>query len=90
MICGGHSEALEPTPEIVEMVDNFKTDIEAKANMAFSQYTVVSYTSQVVAGTNFIIKVDVSTHELEVKVFRPLPHTNEPPRLIDVILTEKN
>ena len=41
--------------------------------MRFTQ--VVSYSRQIVAGTNYIISLKHAAGTSEVKVFKPLPHT---------------
>ena len=40
-----------------------------------------SFTSQVVAGTNFLVRGAVDGKPASVKIFRPLPHTGAPPRV---------
>ena len=45
---------------------------------------VISYRRQVVAGTNFLLTLRVGGREDAVaKIFRPLPHTNRAPELIE-------
>ena len=39
---------------------------------------MVSYTRQVVAGTNYLISLKHAAGTSEVKVFKPLPHTGAP------------
>ena len=38
---------------------------------------LLSYKTQVVAGTNYFMKVSVKDKVFHARVFRPLPHTNE-------------
>ena len=51
-----------------------KDHINLRTDSSFQKLTVVSFKSQVVAGTNFFVKVnaDDKTH-LHLRIFRPLP-----------------
>ncbi|XP_015333844.2 cystatin-B, partial [Marmota marmota marmota] len=56
-----------------------KSQLEEKENQKFPVFKAVSYRSQVVAGTNFFIKVDVGDEKcVHLRVFRSLPHENKP------------
>lgn len=56
MMCGGHSEKKQPDEEEKTLFLSLKGDVEAKASQgAYSQFEVVHFTSQVVAGTIFWI-----------------------------------
>lgn len=83
MLCGGVSLNIQPaTPDVTALANKHRADAEAKLNTTFSQYDVVGFSTQVVAGTNYWIKVqtgaDAFTH---LKVFVPLPHTGEESQL---------
>jgi cystatin-A/B len=74
---GGHSEAsTEITPEIQKIADDIKPVLEEKVGRStFSEYTLVEYRQQVVAGMIYHFKIQVSPSEcVHAKVFRPLPH----------------
>ena len=74
MMCGGYTEQKPITPEVAEMVNSMKTKIEANMNAQYSEFEAVSYSSQVVAGTNFNVKVKVGADShIQVTIFRPLP-----------------
>ncbi|XP_012874851.1 PREDICTED: cystatin-A [Dipodomys ordii] len=78
MIPGGLTEARPATPEIQEIADQVKQQLEEKTNETYEEFEAVEYKSQVVAGTIFYIKIRVGdgryTH---IKVFRSLPGQNE-------------
>ncbi len=74
-MCGGFGEPEPADDEIKELVKSIKPKVEAKANATYNLFEAVSYTSQVVAGTNFFVKVKVGDDQyIHVKFFRPLPH----------------
>ena len=51
-----------------------KSKILATGNKSeVPKFQAVSYTSQVVAGTNFHIKIDAGSEHVHARVFRPLP-----------------
>ncbi|XP_060226895.1 cystatin-A-like [Meriones unguiculatus] len=59
MIRGGLSEAKPATPEIQEIADKIKPQLEEQTNEKYETYEAVEYKTQVVAGVNYFIKVDV-------------------------------
>ncbi|XP_005386564.1 PREDICTED: cystatin-A [Chinchilla lanigera] len=78
MIPGGLSEAKPATPEIQEIADKVKSQLEEKTNESYQEFVAVEYKSQVVAGVNYFIKVRVGDHGyVHIKVFKPLPGQNE-------------
>ena len=81
MMCGGHSAARVPTEEEVAIATGHKGEVEAKLGATYESWTVCHVTSQVVAGTNFTFCVDVGAGKVQMRVFRPLPHTGNPTEL---------
>ena len=74
MMCGGHSQPNEMTDEVREMVNSLKPKIEGQMNSQFSDFEAINYTTQVVAGTNFVVKIRVGADKhISVTIFRPLP-----------------
>ncbi|XP_020023588.2 cystatin-A [Castor canadensis] len=78
MVPGGLSEARPATPEIQEIADKIKLQLEEKTNETYQEFKAVEYKTQVVAGTNFYIKIRVGDGEyIHVRVFRALPGQNK-------------
>ncbi|NXG17169.1 CYTX protein, partial [Grallaria varia] len=60
-----------------------KSQFERKENRNCSMFTAIVYKTQVVAGINYYIKVQVSNTEyVHLKVFQSLPHENQGPSLV--------
>lgn len=82
MMCGAPSAAKPATAETQKLVDAVKAQLEEKENQKYSVFKAVSYKNQVVAGTNYFVKVDVGEENfLHLRVFESLPHENKPPVL---------
>eukprot|EP00992_Anisonema_acinus_P000771 TRINITY_DN10277_c0_g2_i1.p2 TRINITY_DN10277_c0_g2~~TRINITY_DN10277_c0_g2_i1.p2 ORF type:complete len:122 (+),score=37.69 TRINITY_DN10277_c0_g2_i1:54-368(+) len=83
-VCGGVGAAQPVNEEVIAMCNDLKVSAQDKANASgwngvFTTFEPISYASQVVAGTNFFVKVKVSdTQYAHVRIFRPLPHTGAP------------
>lgn len=74
MMCGGFGEAKPVDDSVKQVANEIKPKVEAALNSKYTVYEPVSYKTQVVAGTNFIIKVKVDGDKyIHIKVFRPLP-----------------
>jgi cystatin-A/B len=77
MSCGGTSDVKDATEEIQKLIEEVRHDLEAKAGAPFSHYKAVSYKSQVVAGTNFFVKIQTDDNAyIHARIFRALPHAN--------------
>jgi len=89
-VCGGHSSAKPADDQIRGIIGPLKVEAQSKAqasgwNGLFAEFEVHSYTSQVVAGTIFNVKVGYGAGKYaHVRVFRPLPHTGNPPEVQSV------
>uniref|UniRef100_A0A2K6SPU8 Cystatin-B n=1 Tax=Saimiri boliviensis boliviensis TaxID=39432 RepID=A0A2K6SPU8_SAIBB len=67
------------TQEAPSHTHSVRSQLEEKENKKFPVFKAVSFRSQVVAGTNFFIKVHVGDEEfVHLRVFRSLPHENKP------------
>ncbi|XP_040921925.1 cystatin-B-like [Toxotes jaculatrix] len=73
-LCGGLSEAQEAGENIQKICDNVKPDVQKKAGKNYEVFTAVLYETQVVAGTNYYIKVHVGGENyVHLRVFENLP-----------------
>ncbi|XP_067674168.1 cystatin-B-like [Haliotis asinina] len=79
--CGGASEEKVATENEQNLCDKVKSDLESQTKKTFTTYTAISYRTQVVAGTNYFIKVDVGDEHYHLRIFVPLPYTQNPASL---------
>lgn len=62
-----------------------KDQIHSNVGKTYPKLAAVNYKSQVVAGTNYFIKVDVGNDEhIHLKVYQALTHTGARPQLTSV------
>ncbi|XP_029979682.1 cystatin-B-like [Sphaeramia orbicularis] len=74
-LCGGTSDVKEANEKVQQICDNVKEHAEQKANKKFDVFQARSYKTQVVAGTNYFIKVHVGGDEhVHLRVHEQLPH----------------
>ncbi|XP_054044692.1 cystatin-A-like [Rissa tridactyla] len=82
MMPGGLTEPEPATPEVQRIANEVKPQFESKENRRYGTFNAIIYRTQVVAGTNYFIKVQVSDAEyVHLRVFQSLPHENQGPRL---------
>ncbi|XP_075936755.1 cystatin-B-like [Anarhichas minor] len=75
MMCGGTGSVAAATDEIQKICDSVKGAAEEKAGKTYDVFTAKSYKSQVVAGTNYFIKVHVGGEDhVHLCVYKQLPH----------------
>eukprot|EP00164_Ancoracysta_twista_P000014 GFYU01000019.1.p2 GENE.GFYU01000019.1~~GFYU01000019.1.p2 ORF type:complete len:101 (-),score=34.48 GFYU01000019.1:69-371(-) len=78
---GGVGNMQEVDEEVKSMIMALQTDVETKAGKSFAKFEPTHFASQVVAGVNYFVKVNVGEDFLHLRVFKPLPHTGEAPQL---------
>mmetsp|Transcript_36118 Transcript_36118/g.95170 ORF Transcript_36118/g.95170 Transcript_36118/m.95170 type:complete len:98 (-) Transcript_36118:449-742(-) len=86
---GGFKPETENIPEeVTAMVDALQGDIQsAVPEISFTMMQPLAFTTQVVAGTNYKIKVKVAENSfVHVKIFKPLPHTGNAPVLSEATM----
>lgn len=88
---GGASEPKEPTEAVKTMLGGLRDEAQQRAqsggwNGVFTKFEAVKMLTQVVAGTNYFIKVqtDDAGGCAHLRVFQPLPHTGAGPELVAV------
>ncbi|XP_061613609.1 cystatin-B-like [Phyllopteryx taeniolatus] len=85
MKCGGLSQAQNAHAKIQEICDTVKSQAEQKTGNTYDVFVAKTYTSQVVAGTNYFIKVHVGGEDyVHIRVFQSLPHVGTGPELADI------
>ncbi|XP_076868789.1 cystatin-B-like [Brachyhypopomus gauderio] len=74
LLCGGTTEAKDANDEVQKICDEIKSSAEEKAGKTFEIFSAKSYKSQVVAGTNYFIKVHVGGEDyVHLRVYQKLP-----------------
>ncbi|PNI55803.1 CSTB isoform 3 [Pan troglodytes] len=63
MMCGAPSATQPATAETQHIADQVRSQLEEKENKKFPVFKAVSFKSQVVAGTNYFIKVECGPRE---------------------------
>lgn len=63
-------------------------EIKLKSGKDFPHLKAISYKTQVVAGTNYFIKVDAGHEHLHLRVFQPLPCYGSKPELHNLKLSK--
>ncbi|XP_006091012.1 cystatin-A [Myotis myotis] len=78
MMPGGLTEAKPATPEVQEIADEVKPQLEAQTNETYEEFEAIEYKTQVVAGINYYIKVRVGHDSyIHIKIFKPLPQQQQ-------------
>mmetsp|Transcript_117968 Transcript_117968/g.205370 ORF Transcript_117968/g.205370 Transcript_117968/m.205370 type:complete len:201 (-) Transcript_117968:182-784(-) len=82
MMPGGLAPPQPMTPELLDLMVSLQREILMGAQEAghdpttFTEFTPIMYRSQVVAGTNYFVKVRVGQDDyIHVRVFQPLPYS---------------
>ncbi|XP_075021744.1 cystatin-A-like [Calonectris borealis] len=83
MMAGGLSETKPATPEVQHIVNEVKQQFESRVNRTYGIFEAIVYKTQVVAGINYFIKVQVSDADyVHLRVFQSLPCENQGPSLV--------
>jgi len=81
-IVGGYADA--GADEAQTVANAVRSDIERSLGHPAALFTVLQSRTQVVAGTNYRLKVQVAETEcVHVRVYQPLPYTHQGPALKD-------
>ena len=73
-ICGGFGGAKDADDEVKAIAKEVQKQTEDKLGAKFTEFEAVKYKTQVVSGTNYMIKVKVGPEQyVHIKVWRKLP-----------------
>ena len=73
-VVGGPSEEKEANDEVKKMVEELKASVEEKKNTKYNTFEAVKFTTQVVNGVMYRIKVKVGENEyIHIKALKNLP-----------------
>ena len=81
---GGYGEEISADLEIQQLADSIRLDVETQLGTTFSKYNVVSYRTQVVAGTNYSITIEVDSGLIHVNAYKALPFAGESVSLVSI------
>nr|AEF33385.1 cystatin B-like protein [Crassostrea ariakensis] len=84
MKCGGLSDTKKADSEIQASIEEVREDVETNVGNKLDTYDAVSYKTQIVAGTNYFVKVNAGDEYLHLRIFAPLPCTGDPKELTDL------
>lgn len=91
-VCGGAGDAQDGNEDLQSMCEALKADITKAAqakgwNGLITSLEVDKYKQQVVAGTNYFVRVKINEGGFfHLRIYEPLPHTGEPPSLANVLV----
>ena len=73
-VIGGPTEERDATEEVKKMAEELKENVEAKKNTKYTTFEAVKFTTQVVNGVIYRIKVKVGENEyIHLKALKDLP-----------------
>eukprot|EP00291_Cryptomonas_curvata_P016016 CAMPEP_0172151442 /NCGR_PEP_ID=MMETSP1050-20130122/231_1 /TAXON_ID=233186 /ORGANISM="Cryptomonas curvata, Strain CCAP979/52" /LENGTH=101 /DNA_ID=CAMNT_0012819547 /DNA_START=9 /DNA_END=314 /DNA_ORIENTATION=- len=95
MMAGGCGESQSADAEIQALVDSVKPFVESSKSVSYTKFEAVSFRAQVVAGTNYFVKVLVHASDsvestLLLRIFKPLPFAGTDAQLAGVKDVEKD
>jgi cystatin-A/B len=74
MKCGGTTESRPASDDIQALCNGLKDELQSKVGKQFAEFTAIEYQTQVVAGTNYFIKIFIGNDEyVHARIFKPLP-----------------
>ena len=77
-MCGGASSEMQADDEIQSIADWFRSQLESSFGREFYEFTAETYTSQVVNGVNYSIKIRTGDQEwVKIEVYKPLECSGE-------------
>nr|ADF87935.1 cystatin [Eriocheir sinensis] len=74
---GGLSEEKPMTPEVQELINEVRPDVEEHLGRPVSRFEGLNYKTQVVSGLNYFVKVDIGDNEVvHIRVYHTFDGTN--------------
>ena len=83
-MCGGFGNVKPADADVQAKVDAVLAAVNTQLGSSHAALEVVHYKTQVVAGTNYLVKVKAGDSHLHLKIYQPLPHTGQGPSLSEV------
>merc|ERR1711868_105781 len=83
MMCGGTTELKQPDDEARQVLSVIQSALLEKTGHS-GKVDLIGYKTQVVAGTNYFMKIKIGENYAHARVFVPLPHTGAPAELHSV------
>ena len=81
---GGFNNAQDADDNVKALVKGMKEKAEAALGEKYSVFEAVKFKTQVVAGTNYLVKVKVGDEKyVHLKIYVPLPCKNAPNELLE-------
>eukprot|EP00310_Coccolithus_braarudii_P014332 CAMPEP_0183331054 /NCGR_PEP_ID=MMETSP0164_2-20130417/458_1 /TAXON_ID=221442 /ORGANISM="Coccolithus pelagicus ssp braarudi, Strain PLY182g" /LENGTH=89 /DNA_ID=CAMNT_0025499415 /DNA_START=49 /DNA_END=318 /DNA_ORIENTATION=- len=80
MRCGGYGQDKAADEEVHELLVAAKAELAAALSIGENEeLQIISYTTQVVAGKNYKLVLQLGERSGTCTIFKPLPHTKQPP-----------
>ncbi|XP_069616617.1 cystatin-B-like [Ranitomeya imitator] len=77
-LCGGLGSVKPATEAVQALCDQVKAEVEEKHGKKYPKFVAVEYKTQLVAGTNFFVKVLTGDEEyIHLRMYQTLPHDGE-------------
>jgi hypothetical protein len=81
---GGFGHGRDADAEDQVILHTVKSEIESHLGNPVKELRALKVTTQVVAGTNYLMKVKADDKIIHVKIHKPLPHRQENPHLMAI------
>lgn len=82
---GNKKTLREADSEFINWTKSFKDQVESQLNKHFDTFDAVSFTTEMLAGSSYKIKVHVGDDQyIHMNVFRPLPNSNEVEKVVQI------
>ncbi|XP_073526970.1 leukocyte cysteine proteinase inhibitor 1-like [Phyllobates terribilis] len=82
VVVGGFGAEKPADAEVQDVCKKVKAQFLKQSGKNAAKFVALVYKSQVVAGKNYLVKVDIGDQFCHLKIFVPLPHTGEDPELL--------